>query len=184
MARSVSSSGKLSDMKRTLVLLLLASALAGCDQEPKDPNTVERPGQAPYTRSDDPALERAYAKARATHQQLVAALQNPKPEQKGFAVKKPFPTPKGGREHIWINDLTWDGTKFVGKINNEPVDTTAVKLGDQVTVTPMELTDWMYIDGKKLVGGYTLRVLHFKESPAQQKAFTDKTGLEIPPVDF
>ena len=171
-------------MRLTIPTLLIALMLVACDNEPQGSNVVKRPGQSPYTRTEDPALDRAYAKAKATYKDFIVALQNPKAGQRGFAVKKPFPIANGGGEHIWINEVSWDGSKFVGKINNAPVDTTAVKMGDKVTVTPEELTDWMYIDGKKIVGAYTLRILHYQQPAAEQKAFTQQTGLEVPPVDF
>jgi uncharacterized protein YegJ (DUF2314 family) len=42
----------------------------------------------------------------------------------------------------------------------------------------------MYIDGKKLVGGYTVRVIHFQSSAEEQRKFTRETGMEVPPIDF
>ena len=83
-----------------------------------------------------------------------------------------------------MSEVTWDGGKFTGVINNEPVDTQEVRLGDRVEVTPTELSDWMYVDGNRIVGGYTVRVLHYQQSPEEQKAFTEQTGLVVPPVDF
>ncbi len=133
---------------------------------------------------DDAEMNRAKEQARKTHQELVEALQAKDPDHSGYAVKKPFPTPEGGEEHIWISDVTWDGRAFSGTIGNEPVDTKAVKFGDPVSVKPDELSDWMYIDGQTVVGGYTLRVMHYRQTPADQKAFTDQTGLIVPPIDF
>jgi uncharacterized protein YegJ (DUF2314 family) len=170
-----------------LALLVLTTALA-CDDKKKTKSgddVVKRPGQPDYVKSKDNAvLERAVAKAKQTQGDFRSALAAPKPSHKAFAIKKPFPTPAGHEEHIWLNDVRWDGTSYRAVVNNEPVDTKAVKLGDAVTVKPEEISDWMYLDGKRLVGGYTIRALHAEMPEAQRKEFTEQTGMEVPPVDF
>ena len=172
----------------TLWLCAVATSAVCCDDgrpSPDAPVVVRREGEPDLVRTkNDAAMDRARQKAQQTYAQLVAALANPKPEYSAFAVKKPFPAPGDGWEHIWINQLTWDGSAFHGVVDNEPVDTTAVKYGDHVTVRPDELSDWMYQDGRRLVGGYTIRVLHYRSSPEEQKAFTEESGMEVPPVDF
>lgn len=164
-------------------LFALLAFLAGCGSEERE--VVRREGEPDYVYVSDKALmERAMAKARETRQQFIDALAAPQTGWRGFTVKKGFDTPDGGHEHIWIADVRWDGQVFHGVVNNEPVDTTAVKLGDAVTVTPEELSDWMYIDGNRVVGGYTLRVLHYQSPPEEQREFLEQTGLEIPAIDF
>jgi uncharacterized protein YegJ (DUF2314 family) len=178
---------KLHVVSRLLLILLAACsfAVAGCGESMDGPEVVKREGEPDVIRSqNDQQLDRAVAKAKETYTQLVAALKDREPQHRGHAVKKPFATRSGDREHIWISDVSWDGDGFSGVINNEPVETQEVKLGDRVKVTPDELSDWMYIDGNRIVGGYTIRVLHYQQSPEDQKAFTDQTGLIVPPADF
>ena len=178
----------MSQARSLLVLIACLIALAvgaGCDKDETKGTVLKREGEPDYVRgTHDATMKRAIQKALATHKTFIAALQNPKPSHRGFAVKKPFLTPDGGQEHIWIGNLKWDGTQFRGTINNEPVDTKTVTLGQTVTVQPHELSDWMYIDGKKLVGGYTVRVIHFQSSAEEQRKFTRETGMEVPPIDF
>lgn len=158
--------------------------ICGCG-EAEDADVVKREGEPDYIRlKDDEVLDRAVAKARATYQQLLKALEVSNPDHTGYAIKKPFGTPSGEEEHIWINDISWDGVRFLGVINNEPVDTKEVSLGDHVEVPPDELSDWMYVDGNTLVGGFTVRALHYQQSAEDQKAFLEQTGLVVPPVDF
>ncbi len=146
---------------------------------------VHREGEPDYYRTNgNAAVERAVAKARATQMQFVAAIQNPKPSYHGLAVKKGFATPSGGLEHMWIGQPRWDGKVFHGVVDNEPVDTKLVKLGDAVTVTPSELSDWMYIDGGNLVGGYTIRAILAEQSPQERAKFEKENGVKVPAVDF
>lgn len=167
-----------------LALTALLLAALGCGSSGQSGTVVSREGEPDLVRSKsgDPLLERAMQKAKDTHLEFVAALNDPKPSYTGFGIKKGFPTPDGGREHMWISDVVWSGSEFRGVVNNEPVDTQAVRLGDEVTVRPDELSDWMYLDGRRLVGGYTVRVLFSQSSPEQQEAL--KADMDIPPVDF
>ena len=167
-------------------LFAVAVALfAACDTAIEEDGVVKRKGQPDIVREfDDDLMDRAMQRSRDTHLEFVEALSAENPDHRGFAVKRAYPVGEEGAEHIWINEVSWDGSLFSGVINNEPVDTTAVKVGDQVTVKPDALSDWMYIDGATLVGGYTVRVLHFQSPPEQQKQFEKQTGMKIPPIDF
>jgi uncharacterized protein YegJ (DUF2314 family) len=100
-----------------------------------------------------------------------------------FAIKKPFTAGKGD-EHIWLNEVSWDGKVFSAVVNNEPVDTKEVKLGDRVQVKPEELSDWMFIENDQLKGGYTIRALFHNSPPAQQKALQDQMPFTVPAIDF
>lgn len=162
-----------------LAIAALAVLVVGC--EPKG-NVVVREGEPDLVMTDDPALTRAKDRARETYMEFVNALTNPQPAYRDFAIKKGFATPDGGLEHMWISDVVWEHGEFRGTINNEPVNTQEVNLGDAVTVRPDELSDWMYVDGRKLMGGYTIRVLYKQSSPEQQESL--KADMDIPPVDF
>ena len=164
------------------VAVVLAAAL-GCEPAKTNPAVVSREGEPDLVRStDDPVLARAVQKARDTHMEFASALTNPKPSYRDFAIKKGFAAPGGGLEHMWLAEVRFENGEYRGVINNEPVDTMAVKLGDVVSVKPEELSDWMYIDGRQLVGGYTIRVLFSQASPEQQAEL--KADMEIPAVDF
>jgi uncharacterized protein YegJ (DUF2314 family) len=80
---------------------------------------------------------------------------------------------------MWINSLRFDGKVFHGRLNNNPYEVKAVKLGDIVTVDPKDVSDWMYIDKGKLIGGYTIRVVTDKLSPAERKAFEKEGGYKL-----
>jgi uncharacterized protein YegJ (DUF2314 family) len=64
--------------------------------------------------------------------------------------------------------VSFDGTTFHGTVNNEPEKVKTVRLGQKVTVAPSEISDWMYVENRKLVGGYTLRALRDAMSPAER----------------
>src|SRR5207249_2155274 len=115
-------------------------ATCGCSES----DVVKRPGEPGYVRSgyDEKLMDRAVQKAKGTQSEFVTALKAKRAGTSGFAIKKPFGKE---REHIWLNNVSWNGTVFSAVVNNEPVDTKAVKIGDSVEVKPDELSDWMYV---------------------------------------
>jgi uncharacterized protein YegJ (DUF2314 family) len=156
--------------------------VAGCGQSSsyKDGGVVQRAGDPNVVgvRSEDAAMNAAMRTARSTVQTFITALKAQKPGQLEFAVKKRF-SDSYGDEHMWIGDLRYDGKAFHGRLNNRPVDVRAIKLGDAVTVAPDEISDWMYVDNGKLVGGYTIRVLVDKLPPNERKQVEQESGYTI-----
>ena len=138
------------------------------------------PGPPGYTMvpDNDRAVERAVRNARRSLGFFVAALKAKKPGDTGFEVKKGF-IDGNNVEHLWIGDLSYDGTNFHGRINNKPLDVHNVQLGQKVTVAPREVSDWMFVKNGKLVGGYTTRVLYARLSPKDRAEFDKEADFKI-----
>jgi uncharacterized protein YegJ (DUF2314 family) len=151
-------------MSRSLaVVAVLALAVSGCGKS-------ESRDKVTHVADDDPRMNAAIDKAKSTVSDFIAILESPKPGQSGFSVKMPF-TDGGETEHMWVSPITYDGKNFHGTVNNEPATVKTVKLGQKVSVAPSNISDWMYLENKKLVGGYTLRVLRDTLSPAERADF-------------
>jgi uncharacterized protein YegJ (DUF2314 family) len=154
-----------------LSLVAVALGLAGCGREqPVDNFTI--------VAEDDPNMAAAIDKAKSTVDTFIAALKSPKEGQSEFSIKKEF-TDGEHREHMWLTPVTYDGQNFHGTVNNIPELVTSVKLGDAVTVAPAEISDWMYIDNGKLVGGQTLRALRDAATPAERAEFDKSVPFTI-----
>jgi uncharacterized protein YegJ (DUF2314 family) len=82
-------------------------------------------------------------------------------------------------EHIWLSDVSYDNRVFHGLVGNDPLDLKKVSLGDKVTVAPDKISDWMIIDNGRLIGGYTVRLLQSRMSPAEREQFDQSSGLII-----
>jgi len=76
-----------------------------------------------------------------------------------------------------VGNLTSDGKSYRGTVNNEPQLTKVVKYGDQVTIDPQRISDWMYLDKGVLKGGYTIRVMKKNLSEEEKKAFDQEVGF-------
>lgn len=87
-----------------------------------------------------------------------------------------FDTPKGG-EHIWIDEVTFIENNYFGVVDNLPESTTEVHLGDTIQIDKSRISDWMYLEKGKLYGGYTVRVLRKRMTPAEQKQFDKENNI-------
>ncbi len=117
-------------------------------------------------------MRRAVIEARKTVNEFITALQRPAAGQQDFEVKKPF-THGDEVEHIWLTGVKLVGNSFQGRVDNQPRKIPDLKLGQLVSVSPKEISDWLYVDNGKLVGGYTVRV-HYNELTAEQKRDFDR----------
>ena len=158
-----------------IVVLIGLIAFVGCGdlktQPSRAPGTVGGTSADPvqYVSAKDSDMNTAITKARETVDKFLVVLAKPAPNQKGFSVKKVYDSSNGG-EHIWIVDIKFTGTEFVGKVGNDPDNVPGLKFGDPARVGTREITDWMYIEDGAIVGAYTLRVLmkHAKGAEAEE----------------
>src|SRR5579864_6014306 len=160
---------------RVLLMIVLAlglTGLAGCSRS-------DEGGNYTHVESDDAAMNDAIAKAKATSAEFITAFHAQKPSTKDFFVKKPYPTPKGSREHMWIEVKEEQNGVLKGVVANEAEETRDVKMGDAVTLNLSEISDWKYQDGKKLVGGYTIRYFIDRMSPKEREEFLKENGFEL-----
>lgn len=161
--------------------ILMGVVFVGCGGDARDPgDTVRREGEPPvvYVADDDPKMAAAVASARSTVDQFIAALDNPKPSQTGFSVKLPI---KDGEhvEHMWVLPVHYKDGKFRGTINNEPDKVRTVKIGDEVEVAREQVSDWMYIENRKLKGGYTIRALRDSMKDTERNEFDRSVPFTI-----
>jgi uncharacterized protein YegJ (DUF2314 family) len=128
--------------------------------------------------ADHAAMHQAVIQARKTVRKFIVALKNPGSGQEDFEVKKPF-IQAGQIEHIWLTDVQFVGNRFQGRVDNEPRKIKGLKLGQLVSVNPNEISDWLYIDNGKLVGGYTVRVRYNELTPQERQAFDRTANFKI-----
>lgn len=157
-------------MQKNILGLLVVIVLFSCDNPTT--NKQERTGEPDYytLSGDDLEMNEAKKTAYQTLNIFTTAFESNNPNYKEFAVKVRFETAKGG-EHIWISDLSLEDGDFYGVVNNSPVGTVEVKLGDNIRINKSNISDWMYIDNQKLVGGFTIRVLRDRMSEEEKKQF-------------
>lgn len=124
-------------------------------------------------------MNAAIADAKRRVGDFISAFHEQKPGTKDYFVKKPYPTPNGGQEHMWIAVLEETNGTIKGRVANDAEETREVKMGQTVSLKVSDITDWKYQDGKKLIGGYTIRYFIQKMSPKEREAFLKEAGFEL-----
>lgn len=133
---------------RVATYLILILLLAACSKEDK----------VSIVASDDPEMNAAIAKARASLPQFWREFNHPEQSESGFSLKVRI-SDQGKVEHFWTIDIKRQGDKIIGTINNDAEMVKTVKLGDTVEIPETNITDWLYIRNGKMVGNFTIRPL-------------------------
>jgi uncharacterized protein YegJ (DUF2314 family) len=162
--------------KRSVPLLLLC--VLSCSRGSSDPEK-SKPAEVVGVKNADPKMGAAIAKARATLPSFRAVLASPPAGAEKFSVKVGFVDDSSEREHIWLGDVKLTETHVSGALNNEPVNVSRLQLGQHVTAPLEDISDWMYVEGGVLRGGFTLRVLLDKMSPEERTKMLGELGVKL-----
>jgi uncharacterized protein YegJ (DUF2314 family) len=127
---------------------------------------------------NDPMMAAAIYNARETLPGFLALANRPGPMMEGFAVKIAR-IADGGLEYFWIHPFAHVEKRFVGQINNAPRSTVNLKMGDTVTFTEPKIVDWMYMDGRRMLGNYSARAMLKSAPPQDREAFRRRFGLDF-----
>jgi uncharacterized protein YegJ (DUF2314 family) len=136
------------------VFAVLLALLAACSKQDKVINVAD----------DDPEMLAAIAKARDTLPHFWKVFDKPERGESGFSLKVKITDPRG-TEHFWATDIERRDGKIMGTINNDPNVVATVKLGDRIQIAEADISDWLYMRDRKMVGNETLKPL-LKKMPA------------------
>lgn len=100
------------------------------------------------------------------------------------AVKCPFATDSAdpdaaSYEHLWMNQIQFDGEQISGVLLNQPEDISELHAGDSVTVSLTDISDWMYAIQGKVYGGYSIQVMRAAMSKQERAGHDAAWGLEF-----
>lgn len=143
-----------------MIMVLLAACLSAPSSNQAAPETLVREGY------DQAEMDAAIARARSEVDGFIAELASPTGES--HAVKTTVKDTHGV-EHFWLLPVTYADGSFTGAINNDPGVVKSVKIGQSLTVSKGEISDWMYMKGGKIHGNYTMRPL-LKTMPPEKAA--------------
>jgi uncharacterized protein YegJ (DUF2314 family) len=127
--------------------------------------------------SDDKEMNAAIDKARRTLDTFRHALKADNIFLNSFSAKLLFTSVNREVEYIWLSNVTIDRDKMKGVVDNTPDKITSVKFGDTIYINGQDISDWFYMKGDTLVGGYTLRLLRNRMSKDERKEFDAKNGV-------
>ncbi|KRD12630.1 hypothetical protein ASE21_01620 [Flavobacterium sp. Root901] len=82
-------------------------------------------------------------------------------------------------EHMWINDVNFDGDTIYGVLVNQPNDLTNVNNGDEVQIPVNQISDWLFAIDGKTYGGYTIQAMRSEMSNDERKDHDEAWGLDF-----
>jgi uncharacterized protein YegJ (DUF2314 family) len=118
--------------------------------------TSSHPPVVPVS-GDDPRLRAAVAKARRRWPDFVTRFEQRQPEQT-FSVKAKIGNEETA-EFMWVSVTGLENGWIYGRLDNDPIELTSIRCGDRVRVKVSDLNDWLFTDGNKMIGGFTIDVL-------------------------
>jgi len=101
--------------------------------------------------------------------QVEADQMRPIPVIQSHMVKAYFADdskPEEG-EHLWITDVSFSDDKISGVVASDPLDLPYPSLGDKVTFSLSELSDWLIVEDGKAAGAYTIQLLRRRMDPQE-----------------
>ncbi|XYD12666.1 DUF2314 domain-containing protein (plasmid) [Methylobacterium sp. NMS12] len=135
--------------------------------------------------TDDPAMEAAKARGRATLPEFLATVAAPQPGQSDFAVKVGFTgrTREGAArvEYFWVTPFTIRGERITGVLGNRPVYATQLRAGQRVSFGRDEVVDWNYREDGIMRGNFTGCAVLRKSSAEDRARFRATMGLDCGP---
>jgi uncharacterized protein YegJ (DUF2314 family) len=152
------------------MLLAMAVTSAGA-QEPADRQLIAVAG-------NDSAMNAAIAEAQATIASFIQRLDHPPATQTDIGLKVRL-TDGQAIEHVWLTDIKHDGDHFSGRINNDVERIHNYHVGDSVVVALSEVSDWLAIDRGQFIGGFSIRLLRARMSPAERAAFDRSVPFRV-----
>lgn len=117
-----------------------------------------RPDPVIFMKDDDALLEAATQEARRRWPEFAKAFADRNSDSRGFAVKAPF---RDGEEveWMWLEVTSISPDVVEGNLGNRPGLVKNVREGDLLRVPITIISDWIYLEGKRHVGGFSIPVL-------------------------
>ena len=75
-------------------------------------------------------------------------------------------------EHMWINDVMFDGTNVSGILINDPNELTNISNGDTVNIPLNRISDWLFATSENKPKGGLLKMFSSKPKPKVYGGFT------------
>ena len=143
-----------------LVMISAAILVTGCSIRPRiaAPERLPRTSTTTASATKDPGMEAAIARARSTLDGFLERLAHPR-KGEVFSVQATFPTADGGRQPLWLGDVTYKDGVFTGTVDTRPTKATNVRYGQKAEAKRADVTDWMILRSGNSEGGFTVQVM-------------------------
>lgn len=161
-----------------LPVVLFATVPCQAEVKEKEKERETSTGRIIDVEEDDKGMNAAMAQARKEFPTFWKAVsedrKNGEPKRVPAMVKAYF-SDKGedGGEHLWIDEVSYDGKMISGVVASEPADLKSVKLGEKVSFPLERLSDWLFVEKGEAKGAFTVNYLR-KQMSAEERKEHDK----------
>lgn len=140
--------------------------------------------------NSDPEMQRAYQQARQTFRyfwrELAWERRRIVPGLDLACVKAPFSDGQRAQatddpevEHMWLDEIDFDGRFVSGVLLNAPNWLKTIKQGDSARVPLDEINDWMYAIEGEVYGAYTVNLMRSRMGKRELKEHDAAWGLNF-----
>ena len=82
-------------------------------------------------------------------------------------------------EHMWINEIGFDGDNIHGILINDPNEITNVSNGDEVSIPLSQISDWLFSSNGKTYGGFTIHAMRAEMSDEERQEHDEAWGIDF-----
>jgi len=82
-------------------------------------------------------------------------------------------------EHMWINDIGFNGEQITGILANSPNELSNINSGDEVQIPLHQISDWLFSSQGKTYGGFTIQAMRAEMSDAERNEHDKAWGLDF-----
>ena len=139
-----------------------------------------------YADGEDEAMLKAFEQARKSFRYFWRELYWERlrivPALSFACVKVAFSQELNGStevEHMWLNDVYFDGERVCGVLVNDPNVLSNVKNGEQVSVPLEQISDWMFAIEGKTYGGFSVQAMRKAMSQSERAEHDEAWGLNF-----
>lgn len=144
-----------------------------------------------YAKEDDTEMSQAFENARNSLQsfwhQVSLDFNRIVPAIEMACMKVQFSdepkNPNSPVEHMWVNNVNFDGLLFSGVLLNAPNTLKKYKPNDTVTFPRSQVSDWLCVIEKVTYGGYAIQLVRRRMNKQDRDQFDAAWGLNFPPPD-
>ena len=139
-----------------------------------------------YANGEDEAMLKAFEQARKSFRYFWRELYWERlrivPALSFACVKVAFSQELNGStevEHMWLNDVYFDGERVYGVLANDPGILTSVASGDEVAVPLEQISDWMFAVDGRAYGGFSVQAMRKAMGKDERAEHDEVWGLDF-----
>ncbi len=130
-------------------------------------------------KNDDKEMNSAILLAKASFPSFLDVLKKGCNNCEKFNIKIRVAFSDNSGEHLWVDSLHFENNKLAGILASIPEKVDRLKLGDLIFINQDSVSDWMYIQNGKLIGGYTIKVVYDELDDSAKKEMERDLGAKI-----